>query len=219
MEGTGSFLVPADTDVYGAFYDVDHARLVAGEVYEQALDADTVNGYFSQQIATTSPIFANHRSDMATAMSLLWKRGGAHIWNHNPSNAVTRSGADLNLLDSVSTTISASTPGPQLDLRYKNRQSRTTVDVVFQVYASVAGGGFGGSVKLKDSTGTVQLQVNGIGPTPQWLAVTGTLPATQAKYDCTFSTSGGTIIVLAVSLYEFGLVAQPSQALQLELRR
>lgn len=193
--------VPSDAEIYGTFTDKDGARLVSAVVYEEALATDTANGYSDQNFAAQQPIYDSHRSAIAQLAGNMWTRGAAHAWNWSAdqdSSATVVTGATLNVIDGTSTTVTTSTPGATLDMRYKNSVGLSSVTCTFAVYANMGLGT--GSVILKDSSG-VAIATATIGTTLQWYTATALLPAVSAKYDV-HATCVNTMTVYAFSLYE-----------------
>ena len=100
-----------------------------------------------------------------------------------------------------------STPGVQLDLRYRTTLSRAAlgVPVRFWAYASSTVANDTGTVQILDSTGAAKLTVPITGTTAKWYATDGYLPAIDAKYDLHYGGNTlGSLSVYATSLYEFG---------------
>jgi hypothetical protein len=193
--------VPSDSEIYGTFTDKDGARLVSAVVYEESLALDTANGYSDQNFAVQQPIYDSHRSTLAQLAGNMWTRGAAHVWNwtaDQDSTATVITAATLNVIDGTSTTVTTSSPGATLDMRYKNSVGLATVTCTFAVYANMGLGT--GSVILKDSAGSAIATIT-VGTTLQWYTVTASLPATSAKYDV-HATCANTMTVYAFSLYE-----------------
>jgi len=114
--------------------------------------------------------------------------------------------ATKNLIDNTSTTVSASTPGVQLDLRYRTTLSRAAlgVPVRFWAYASSTVASDTGYVQILDSAGAAKLTVPITGTTAQWYATEGYLPATDAKYDAHYGGNTlGTLNVYAFTVHEY----------------
>ncbi len=93
-----------------------------------------------------------------------------------------------NIIDNVSTAVSTSTPGPQLDLTYRTTVGRASlgVPVRFWAFASCTITAAGGVATIKNSAGTVLISVSITGTTAAWYYTDGYLPATDAKYDFHF---------------------------------
>lgn len=197
----------ADTDYEIAFSDVDNGRLVSACVWTVGDVVDVANGYLERNIAVGQPIFD---ADSSAAMQLTtaqFNRAGATCWSWSAdtdASARTRtSTTDINLIDNSSTAVSGSTPGVELDLRYMNSSSATTVAFRLLANAKVAGGA-GGHVYLKDSAGTVLATITVTSTTAGWTSTTVNLPASVAKYDLHFDGDGANLItVYAVSLYQY----------------
>jgi hypothetical protein len=111
-----------------------------------------------------------------------------------------------NLIDNSSTTVATSTPGAQLDMRYRTTLSRASlgVPVRFRVKASSTVANDTGTVKIVDANGADVLVVPITGTTSRWYVQDGHLPATDAKYDVHYGGNTlGTLAVSAFSLYEW----------------
>lgn len=207
--GTRFIDIVADADYEVQFADADNGRLISACIFEIAKDPDTTAGYLLQNIGVHQPIYDSDREDTSGLVDNVWRRNGSHVFNwctNVDANARVRSSAtDANLIDTSITAVSSSSPGIKLDMRYKNRRSKTTVPCKFWAYGSTAGGGTG-HVYLKDSGGTVLATVNINSGTDQWHAATATLdlPATEAKYDLHLDGDGSNnTTIYAVSCYEY----------------
>lgn len=114
--------------------------------------------------------------------------------------------AFTNLLDNSSTTVSAATPGAQIDLTYHATMGRTTVPVRFKVYAASTVAGDTGVVKIVAPDGTDMITVPITGSTARWYVADGELDAWDYKYDAMYGgNTSGTLTVYAFSLYELAL--------------
>ncbi len=200
------FDVPGDTDVYGVVQDFNGGRVVSGTIYELMLPGDDANGYVAGNYVATGPIQDIDREAVSTLARDHWKKGAAQSWNWcvnvDATPRTTTSATDKNLIDTSVTTVTTSSPGATLDFVNKAKfSSSTAVAVKMAVYGSVLSG-TNGTVKLKNSSGTVVASVTGFSTTPGWLTTTFTLPNTKGKYDIMFSTAASTLSVGAVSIFE-----------------
>jgi len=206
---TGVLLVTPDTDIFCELQDVN-GRLVQAVVYEVALDADTANGYIKSPYAATAPIFDDVRQALVQNLRTLWKRGASHLLNwtvDQDSSARTRTSATaVNIIDNTSGAPSSSTPGYTLDLLQKGSERRGNVPVVLQAYTSLTGtpGLDFGHIEVVDSSNVVVLDLTVTASAGGWASMTGTLPASVAKYDLRFKSNGTqTLSLYAVSLYQY----------------
>lgn len=194
-------LVP-DTTYECEISDVDYGRTVAVCVYDQAMAADTDNGYVPNSMAVGGPIYDEHRQRICELAVNAWDYQGAHIYNYvGESTVFAAPTTPVNIIDGTSTAVSAATPGFTADLRYKASLGQAGVNVVFAA-KGYSSSGSDGEVWLKDSTGAAVLKVLAIGTTPGWFTATGTLPATLAKYDVHAYDPTGSLTITGVSLYE-----------------
>jgi hypothetical protein len=197
--------IPADTEIFGLFSDVDYGRLSSCCVFELPSLSEN-GGYLASNITTHSAILSTHRQYAAEVSNAVWQKGGAQVmnWSANSTAITTTSAVAVNIIDSSLTAVSATSPGYTLDMRNKARLSQTTgVPVVMKVYASVTAT-MTGTVKLVNSSGVTVLTASITSTTGAWVSVSGVLPATLEKYDLMFSTTGGTLSLNAVSVYEYG---------------
>lgn len=206
--GFATLAVTADTDCYGLISDVDHARIVSVVVFEEALAPDTANGYVNSSVAANGPIFYQQREDLITAANLMWKRGGSQLANwcseiDSAARVAVAVKADTNIVDNSSTTVSAATPGFTLDLTGKSTLTGGGVECKMAAYGIRTGTAGNSGVKLKDSSGTTLLNLNGVGASLGWFVSTVTLPASKAKYDLQYFSSNGTTTIYAVSIWEY----------------
>jgi len=114
-----------------------------------------------------------------------------------------------NLIDDTSTTVSASTPGAELDLRQHTTLSRAALGVPVRlwVFAESTVANDTGAVIIVDDAGATKLAVPITGTTAKWYAVDGWLPATDAKYDAHYGGNTlGTLKVYQFTLEPFGLL-------------
>jgi hypothetical protein len=206
-EGEGEIDISADTD-YEIRVSESDGRLISMIVYEKSFSPTVANGYFTQSVGATSPIYDVQREELMVMATNFWKRGAAHIanWTADDQTAPisTVSATDTNLWDGSTGAVSASTPGLTLDMRYKaSLAGKAGCPVTLWFYASSAAGT--GTVKVKDSSGAALLTVSVTGAVG-WYSVTGFLPATKAKYDIQYaasSTSPFTLQLYAISLLEY----------------
>ena len=121
--------------------------------------------------------------------------------------------ATKNLIDNSSTTVSASTPGYTVDLRYHTtlRLASVGVPVRLKVSANSTSSSDTGAVLLLDSTGSVMLTCLINGPSgDNWYWTNGYLPATLAKYDLHFQQPAtGTLTVYSADVYEIDWTTDP----------
>lgn len=195
-----------NSDYEFEFADHDDSRLVSAVVYEQKAQSDTDEGYLPTQYAVTQPIYDALRQSLAPLATEMWTHsGGTHVHWSADTDAAARtrtSTTDINLLDNVSTSVSANSLGWTLDNVYRNTASTTTVPYVFKALGKVAAGA-GGHVYLKNSAGTVLATLTITATSPTWYSTTVSLPNTEAKYDVHFDGDGTNLCtVYAVSLYE-----------------
>jgi len=114
--------------------------------------------------------------------------------------------ATKNLIDDTSTTVSAATPGAELDLRYRTTLTRAAwgVPVRFWVYAASSVANDTGVVQILDSAGSAKLTIPITGTTARWYVTDGYLPATDAKYDPhRGGNTTGTLDVYAFTVLEY----------------
>lgn len=211
--GTAYIAVDPDTDYRAVISDFDNARIVSACVYERSLDPDTDNGYVQTGYAAGVNIYDTDRSGPMDIARDMWLRGGAHLLNWSVdgqaspiTNSLTTS---TNIVDTTSTTVSSSTPGYTLDLSNCDRLSESSgVPCVLAAYGKyvITPPVSGGTLKLKDSSGTTLGTVTGFTSTAGWQTTTVNLPAFSGKYDLQFASSSGTgtFSLYAVSLYQLG---------------
>lgn len=200
--------IPAGEAYFGTFTDVNYGRIIAACVWEVAFLPDTDVGYPDVSSGSGSPIYDKDRLDVARMANAQWSRGAQPLWHYSSetdASARARSVASyINLYDASSTTVTATTPGVQLDLRYRTTLSRETlgVPVRFCVYAANSAGT--GQVRILNSAGATVLTSSITGTTAAWYVTNGYLPATDAKYDPHFGGNAtGTLTVYAFSIYEY----------------
>lgn len=209
--------VPADTDIFGTFYDEDYGRLLAASVYEVSLVPTGSNGYLEpQSVALGESIYSGRRQTQMTIANNMWKRGAAHLASWSTSRDTgddnwpyqITSTSDHNVIDN-STSVTATSSGLYADTRYCNTESTTVVPCRFAVFARAStfdGDPVDGTVKLKDSGGSTLATITVNGDTGAWYQTTVNLPASLAKYDVTAAASSGVehqAYVYAASLYQY----------------
>lgn len=197
-----------DTSVRVTIESVEQARIISVVCYEYARPADTDNGYCRQNYNIGDAILDTDRSAMQNLATSLYKRGAAPLFNFSvdrdaeaPRNAGL---GTVNVLDNFNTIVSSDSPGYNLDLRYCNRKTATTVPCRFEAYLATDSG-VSLTIRLRDAltqADVVTLTANSA--TPTWYQTTVNMPATLAKYDLMY-TSGGVqgITVYAASLYQW----------------
>lgn len=197
----GAFDVDPDTDYRLVFSVEDNGRLANALVYELNAKPDTANGYVPDTYSAVSPILDDARSTIAANIYDLWRRGAAVClhWHGSRSNATA---TDTNIVDGTSTAVSASSPGYTLSMSGTSRLKDSGANCVVYVWGSVASG-TGGSVEIKDASGTTLATVTGFTTTPSWRSTTLVLPASSAKYDITSSTAVGSLTITEVVIYQY----------------
>lgn len=190
VELAGIVGVAADTEIVGVISDVTKGRIAQAAVWEMMRAPDTENGYLAANAGNGTPILEADRSAIAAIANPAWKHGAAAIAHVNAAGTLVGTATDTNIIDNTSTSVSAATPGITLDMRYKNRLSKTTVPVRMRVLALSTDGG--GHVVVKDSTGTAVITASSPSTSLAWITVDGALPATLAKYDIMVAASGAT---------------------------
>jgi hypothetical protein len=200
--------IPADTELYGTFYDQNYGRLQSCCVFELPTLSEN-GGYLATNIATNSAIVSTHRQYAAEISNAVWQKGGSQVLNwtrDDGGSALTISSAtSTNIIDTTLTGApTATSPGFTLDMSNKDRLSQSTgVPVTMKVYVSVSPT-LTGTVKLVNSSNVAVLTATITSTTPAWVTVTGVLPATEEKYDPQFSCTGASLSLFAISVYEYG---------------
>jgi hypothetical protein len=107
-----------------------------------------------------------------------------------------------NIWDGTSTTVTATTPGWRVQPQYRGRIDSNNVPVVFTALLAQTSG-TGGALRLRDSSGTI-CTISGF-TDYVWAQATGNLDASSnlQKIDVQGSTTSGTMIVLALGLYQY----------------
>lgn len=202
QEFTGTITVAASTTIAFVLSAYNNARIIGCTVWERSLDPDTSNNYMLG-VVNTSPIFDIDRQTIVTWLATMILNNGGTQVDLGDVTRTTISATDTNLIDGTSTTVSASSPGITLDLRYKARRSKasTGVTMTLAIYGSCAVGS-NGTVHLKDSGGSTLVTIGPFSTTPSWHVSTVTLPATLAKYDLMIATAASTLMVNFVALFE-----------------
>lgn len=199
--------VTGGDEVHGLFTELNQGRLISALVYELGPAPDTDNGYLGTGPGQGSNIYADERARLIAAANDTWLGGGAQALNLNcndDGSAFTLVGSTpTNIIDTTSTTISAATPGIFFDGTGKGLDNAGGVLVELWAYGSTTDEAY---VELKDSTGAIVGNVTFTGGTAAWHSSGPFLiPTTAAKYDVhAYSTTGETINLWTVSLYEVG---------------
>jgi hypothetical protein len=197
-----------DTEYYGLFSGESGGFLQTATVIETQSMTQILSGYLPTSLNQDSEVLSIYREKVATIQKNLWKKSGRSLINFTVDDAASpitlSSTTATNIVDGSSTTVSASTPGYTLDMRYRDRLMQTSgVPCIFKVYAARTVSN--GTVILKDSAGNQVAAVSVTG-VAGWYGGGGTfnLPATLDKYDIHFVAGiGGTITLHAVSIYEY----------------
>jgi hypothetical protein len=204
----------ANTDYYCTLYDVDNGRAVSASCWELASLSENSDGYLAQNFAAGTPVLDIYRSNLLEQMRAVWKTCGAKVfnWSIDATALMTTSNTATNVVDGVSTAVSAATPGLTIDMRYRNRASQTSgVPCVMKVFGSwtknASPNAVGGTVIIKDSAGaTIGAITNGwSSSTATWVS-SGSFnwPASQGKVDVTYNsdTGGGEFRLYAITCWQ-----------------
>lgn len=204
--------IPASTEIYARFVDVDFGRLLCATVFDLQSATEGTDGYLNQATSALTPITDAESEALASITRNLWSKGGAKVlsWTVNNGTApiTTTSSTAKNIIDVTSTAVSAATPGYTLDMTNKARSSQSSgVPCVMKVFGHLNAASTGGQVYLKDSGGNVVGSIvdQWTTTTPTWKSTTFNLPASVDKYDLQFATNaafGNTFSCYAVSIYE-----------------
>ncbi len=203
--------VPADTDVYGRFEEINGGRLISACVYEESLGITAANGYVvPAPVSVNAPIYDARRQRMYELATRLWKRGAAHLWNFSVDSQSSPRTNDtltpMNLIDPSVSAVSSSSPGATIDLRYCRTRSKATVPCVLAAYGNTSADETG-ELTITSSDGTVLANLPIPGATPAWHTTTVDMPATLDKYDLRIvadpTGDGDAVSVGAVSLYQY----------------
>lgn len=167
---------------------------------------EAVSYYCATNVVSDAPIFDATREKVLGGLGAMYRQnGGLQInWARDDGSARTRSSATpANIVDGTTTgTPTAATLGYSCDLRYRNSSSRTSVPVEFAVYGSIPAGS--GTVRVIDTAGTTHLTATVNNATPQWFTATGSITASDLKFDFQLAGDGvNTLSVYAVSLIEY----------------
>jgi hypothetical protein len=167
---------------------------------------EAVNYYDATNVVSDAPIYAATRQHILGGLGAMYRQNGALQinWSNIDGTARTRSSATpANVANGTSTgTPTAATPGYSCDLRYRNSSSRTGVPVELAVYAAIPAGS--GTVRVIDTAGTTHLTATVNSATPQWFTATGTITASDLKFDFQCAGDGAnTLSLYAVSLIEY----------------
>jgi hypothetical protein len=189
----------------------DYARIHSFVVYEwcgSPVD-ETSDGACDPLVTTGAHILDDEIADIAKASSNLTRENCAHILNFTGWEAGGSSRlpdfwsiAYTNILDETSTTVTAASPGYEVELSYHRSLAGSTTKVKLAVYAERTAG-VGTNSKVRVTDGTNHVEVTGITGGAAWYTTTGTLPASELKLDIQLlSSSATTIKIYAVSLWE-----------------
>lgn len=167
---------------------------------------EAVNYYSAANMVSDAPILDATREKILGGLGAMYRQNGGLVvnWARDDGSARTRSSATAaNLVDGTTTgTPTAATYGYSCDLRYRNSSSRTGIPVELAVYGSIPAGS--GTVKVIDTGGTTHLTATVNSATPGWFTATGTITASDLKFDLQFAGDGvNTLSVYAVSLVEY----------------
>lgn len=182
------------------------AEVSAGEV------DDTVTGVCNPgAFVDEGPIYDAAVQDLVDAANGHWKHSGSHLlsWccDYGVASAPTAvtSATFTNAIDASGTSVSTSSAGWYLQLANKTTASRTTVPVKV-AFSYLVSGTCNYDIRLTDGTNSVT--ISGITATPSgsgWNVTTGTLPASNAKYDVQVrrNSGSGTLSFYGVSAWEY----------------
>ncbi len=167
---------------------------------------ESVNYYSAANMVSDAPIFDATREKILGGLGAMYRQNGALQvnWANGDGSALTRSSATaINVVNNSSTgTPTTATPGYSCDLRYRNSSSRAGVPVELAVYGSIPAGS--GTVRVIDTAGTTHLTATVNSATPGWFTATGTITASDLKFDFQAAGDGiNTLSLHAVSLYEY----------------
>ena len=167
---------------------------------------ESVNYYSAANMVSDAPIFDATREKILGGLGAMYRQNGALQvnWANGDGSALTRSSATaINVVNKSSTgTPTTATPGYSCDLRYRNSSSRAGVPVELAVYGSIPAGS--GTVRVIDTAGTTHLTATVNSATPGWFTATGTITASDLKFDFQAAGDGvNTLSLHAVSLYEY----------------
>ena len=167
---------------------------------------EAVDYYSAANMVSDAPILDATREIILGGLGAMYRQNGALQvnWARDDGSARTRSSATAaNLVDGTTTgTPTAATYGYSCDLRYRNSSSRTSVPVELAVYGSIPAGS--GTVRVIDTAGTTHLTATVNSATPGWFTATGTITASDLKFDFQAAGDGvNTLSVYAVSLVEY----------------
>jgi hypothetical protein len=200
--------IPPDTDLHIEIVESPKAETLAIGIYEEALDPDLVNSYLNPGVHIGTPILASDRSTVATILRNHWNRGASVIFNwsliystttfpaYHPRS--TSSATPTNMVDEVSTSVTASSAGFGADLSNTLRLTDTGANVKVWVYGknTVASNGL---VSLQQFGGGT-INVGPFGTSLGWVSATGQLVPNANKCDLLFSTASGTLTIEAVTV-------------------
>ena len=208
-------LIPAVTIVPNTIYEltvqaVDWALPLACMAWtDPALpidDADTA--VVDPSYSVSLPITDAQHADLLVACNNLWDRSAAQLFSWTSDRVAASpsftSTTYTNVLDTTSTgSAGTSTPGFQLQTRYKARQSVATVPATLAIYGAVTAGGGTGKARLVDTSGN-QFEVTGIAAAGWYTASVSLLATDDYKLDlhAAVSAAGTTVRIDAASLYQ-----------------
>jgi len=200
-----------DTDYWLQVYAYDYARIASASFWELGtLDGvvdDAITGAVDPRFAAGGPITDDQPLALAAAQTEIIRTNRPSLFSWSTYDATSNDHVGVtatNMLDLSSTTVTAATPGWYVNNLYHNTVSRTTVPVVFAVYASSTGiGGVNASLRLTDGTQTITI---GSITASGWYTGTGLITAAAAtKFDIHgFSDSASrTTHLYAATLFEY----------------
>lgn len=201
--------IDADTEYECRIRATGNIILVSAMAYEAHGDTvDTTDSVVCdlEAIADGNPIYDATLATLNTAPHALWRHNGAHLCSlATPVNQrwSTTSTSYVNVLDtSASTTVTATTPGVNFQVRYHNPYHSANVTTVFKVFAADSANG--GAVLAADSGGGIATLIN-FASTGEWKQTTMTLDGTTDghKVDFHMQTTSGTMTVYTICVYEY----------------
>lgn len=188
--------------------DYENARIAQLTVYElgpfEAIPPTVGDLIVPNYAAVGAPILDGQRARLLEMLTQMWSRNSAVLFQYaaerdDSSAPELASATQTNILDETSTTVTSATPPcGEVDLTYKRTLGTATVKAEFWCYARTTSGS-GGSVRLKNSAGTLAT-ITGITTVGAWYSASCDLTAQVDKYDVHMATSTGTIRVLGAGL-------------------
>lgn len=194
----------------GAFTSRPPISVVVYEVHPPFVDTTDAIAVDSRSFFTKGPIYDAHHQTLANAVHDLWKHNGAQLLAvsrglDDGSGDWRRTTASYaNLLDqTASTTVSASTPGFNLNTTYLNPYHTTDISAVLAVWARNPTAP-GGDVKLVDASGTLGT-LSGFSTAGEWKTANITLTGgARHKVDIQLQGDGSnSFFVGAVSIFAY----------------